>query len=304
MFIDYFYRTFTPSPLARQTGLYPSWTGTLKAAENYHCRSRVLDDYFLIFVKEGRGAFKSGATDFNLKKNDCFFLFPGILHSYYTSKKNLLELCWIGFNGFLASSFLRELNLHPAGAVLSLDEDRMNEIAYLIDKLIHSPEDSESIGLSASLLEIFSRLISVKRLSEGTSIQDFVAGENHGPENNNDKILRALAYLDCNFTSDISISGLAEYVSMSRSAFSRLFKKETGRSPQACLIEIRLQQAIHLLSGTMAIREVAHASGFKDEYYFSRCFKNRYSISPNELRKKLHDISRVNTMNTTDKTWL
>ena len=296
MFRDYFYQTFEPSTIARQTGIYPCWTGELKAAENYHCRSRVLDDYFIIFINEGSGDLKSGTADFRLHKNDFFFLFPGIVHSYYTSKNNLLELSWIGFNGFLVNSLLKQLKIHPSNAVLRIAGMDYRTVAGMMKELIHAPADGEAMGRSADLLKIFSKLITKEVQPE---FRQAAASGNH-----NGKVLRALAYIDSNYTTDISISELASHVNLSRSAFSRLFKAETGRSPQSCLIEIRLEQAVHLLSGNMPVKEVAHASGFNDEYYFSRCFKKHYGMSPNELRKNLKKISRANSSITTDKTWL
>ena len=296
MFQEYYYQNFTPSPLSRQTGIYPCWTGTLKAAENYHCSSRTLDDYFLIYVKSGRGDLKSGAMRCRLQKNSIFFLFPGILHSYYTSKNNLLELWWVGFNGFLSSTLIRRLNLHPSNPVIDLPSESVEEVEGMLDRLIHSPDNEAPLGRSAAILSVFSMLISVSGEEEQLS--------HRNDDGRNDRILKALAFIDCNFTDDLSISDLADYVGMSRSAFSRLFKNETGRSPQNHLIEVRLEQSIHLLSGNMSIREVAAASGFNDEYYFSRCFRKRYSLPPNELRKKLHEIRSLNTTPDTKKTWL
>lgn len=209
-----------------------------------------------------------------------------------------MELYWVGFNGFLANRLITELNIHPANPILRFTEAD-DETVSILEKIISMPESSEPLGLSASLLSLFSRLISASGAAEIP--KKALAGSQKQHSN---PVLKALAYLDQNYTSDISISELAEYTNLSRSAFSRLFKNETGRSPKQYLTDIRMQQAEYLLSSGMSVRSAAHSIGIEDEYYFSRCFKKIHNIPPNAYKKEKTEQKKEKSAALTDKAWL
>ena len=101
-------------------------------------------------------------------------------------------------------------------------------------------------------------------------------------------IEQAVAYIRENFSSDISLSSLAEKFSVSPEHFSRLFKKETGLGFSKYLNSLRLQYAEQLLKNSehQSITKVAEICGFEDSNYFSKKFKEVYGISPKKVQKK------------------
>lgn len=66
----------------------------------------------------------------------------------------------------------------------------------------------------------------------------------------------------------------------------RCFRKETGMTPLEYLMNMRISQAkMYLIQCRhMSIEQIAFDCGFKDGYYFSRCFKKKVGISPSEFR--------------------
>ncbi len=114
----------------------------------------------------------------------------------------------------------------------------------------------------------------------------------HIPENNwpeeivDERIKRALDFIEKNFFNQISIGELAHMISMSENGFSRLFKKNTGSSPKDYLIERRLDHACNMLHhSNYSIEQIAALSGFCDRSYFSRMFIKKYSTGPAKFRK-------------------
>ena len=80
---------------------------------------------------------------------------------------------------------------------------------------------------------------------------------------------------------------VAEAVHLSRTYLSILFKKETGEKFSDYLQKIRLNKACQLLQDTnQQIAEIAENTGFFDAAHFSRVFKEHYTISPAEYRKR------------------
>jgi transcriptional regulator GlxA family with amidase domain len=68
---------------------------------------------------------------------------------------------------------------------------------------------------------------------------------------------------------------------------------ETGDSIIAYLMKLRLRHAAKLLAlPELSVKEVAHASGFSSQYYFSRQFRSHFSLSPLGYRKKKANVVR------------
>jgi YesN/AraC family two-component response regulator len=107
-------------------------------------------------------------------------------------------------------------------------------------------------------------------------------------DSRNKNIEQAVSYIRENFSSDISLSSIAEMFSVSPEHFSRLFKKETGLGFSKYLNSLRLQYAEQFLKNSegRSITEVAEICGFEDSNYFSKKFKEVYGISPKKLQKK------------------
>jgi AraC-like DNA-binding protein len=70
---------------------------------------------------------------------------------------------------------------------------------------------------------------------------------------------------------------------MSEVYFRRLFKEEYGVSPQKFIIDLRIQNAVALIStGYYSLKEVALMSGYSDYKYFSIEFKKAMGVSPSQ----------------------
>lgn len=83
--------------------------------------------------------------------------------------------------------------------------------------------------------------------------------------------------------SDFNIDDMAAEMGLSRSAFYKKVKAQTGFAPVDLIKEFRLSHAAELLQTTnLNITEVAYRSGFKDASYFGKCFRKRYGMSPRE----------------------
>ena len=64
-------------------------------------------------------------------------------------------------------------------------------------------------------------------------------------------------------------------------------KKNTGESPKKALIDQRLRNACKMLKFTdNPIKEVAADSGFLDEMYFSKVFRERFHVPPTVYRQQ------------------
>ncbi len=80
---------------------------------------------------------------------------------------------------------------------------------------------------------------------------------------------------------DFELGAYLDSLPFSPDYLRKLFQKETGETPLAFLTRLRLSYAKALLdTGNFNVKEASLASGIKDPLYFSRCFKQRYGVSP------------------------
>lgn len=95
-------------------------------------------------------------------------------------------------------------------------------------------------------------------------------------------------YLKCNYTDPtVSLKSVSEFLFISPSYLSTIFKKETGETFRDCLIRIRMEKAMELLhTSFLKISEISAKIGYTDPHYLSYRFKEYYGQSPNESRSK------------------
>jgi AraC family transcriptional regulator len=97
---------------------------------------------------------------------------------------------------------------------------------------------------------------------------------------------RTLAYIEANLASKMEIDDLANVVALSRSHFSRAFKRSLGYSPMEYVVVRRVERAKAMISGTReSLAEVALACGFADQAHLNRRFRDVVGISPGRWRR-------------------
>lgn len=102
----------------------------------------------------------------------------------------------------------------------------------------------------------------------------------------NDAIYPVIEFIKTDYMKCISVCEMADVIKMSESNLYAVFKKSTGSSPIKYLNEYRLSVACELLHHTdNSIKSIAEKVGIPDQFYFSKLFKSKYSMSPQQYRK-------------------
>lgn len=85
--------------------------------------------------------------------------------------------------------------------------------------------------------------------------------------------------------SELSINAVCDFLHISPTYFSFIFKKETKTTFVNFLTQVRLDSAKELLKTTsMKTFEIAEKIGYSDANYFSYSFKKKFGMSPSEFR--------------------
>ncbi|MBS2213664.1 helix-turn-helix transcriptional regulator [Carboxylicivirga mesophila] len=101
------------------------------------------------------------------------------------------------------------------------------------------------------------------------------------------RIIDVIKHIENNLTNDLSNPQLARIASMATNAFTRLFTREAGISPQKYVKKKRIDKACILLHhSTLSIEEIATTCGFADRYHFTRIFNQLTGYSPAKYKKE------------------
>lgn len=88
--------------------------------------------------------------------------------------------------------------------------------------------------------------------------------------------------------SDLGVDDVAQMMGMSRSVYFKKLKALTGIGPNDYLKQLRMQRAAEMLDGgEMPIADIAFSIGISDPHYFSKCFKQRFGMTPTEWKRRM-----------------
>jgi AraC family transcriptional regulator len=100
------------------------------------------------------------------------------------------------------------------------------------------------------------------------------------------QVSRTVTYIDSHLDSGLDIKALAELVSLSKSHFSRAFRRSFGISPMTYVKLRRIERAKGLMTSTnQQLTEIAINCGFADQSHFNRCFRRAIGESPGRWRR-------------------
>ena len=89
---------------------------------------------------------------------------------------------------------------------------------------------------------------------------------------------------------DFGADDFASEMALGRTIFFRKVKGVTGFSPKEYLRIRRMKKAAALLAeGRLTVSAIAYEVGLKDPFYFSRCFKQQFGMTPTEYVRKARE---------------
>ena len=141
------------------------------------------------------------------------------------------------------------------------------------------PNWDQGIGTAAKFLEILSLLFKDSRISADPAVH------RHGHTR---VIQQALAYMDANYTRDITLADVAAHVHLSKIYFHNLFLASTGQTPHGYLLSKRISAVKFLLTTTdKPFSEIALDCGFSSQAYMTYVFKRETACTPRQYKKQL-----------------
>ncbi len=96
-------------------------------------------------------------------------------------------------------------------------------------------------------------------------------------------------YIHQNYNKNINLETTAEFFSLSRQHFGKIFYDITGKNFNDYLNEVRLDISLKYLRETnYSVKTIAENVGFGSSQYYIKLFKDKYGITPGKYRKKIN----------------
>lgn len=231
-----------------------------------HSFGPAVRSYVLLhYVASGRGVLERGERRFPVESGQIFVIRPYETTFYQASREQPWHYIWVGFEaGIPLPESLEQdvITLPQAGDLFSR-----------VPGLSRLPTGREAL-LCGKIWELLALL-------EGAESP----GAGNGQRKPKDYVNMAKTYLETEYMRGVSIGELARRLNLDRSYFSKMFRRETGKSPQQYLTDLRLERAAELLlEHGKAPGEAAASTGYPDVFSFSKMFKRRFGVSPTEYR--------------------
>ena len=173
-------------------------------------------------------------------------------------------------------------HLNVTDRIYELDRDRYtcSGGTAALDMMLHKiAEDySQELALAVSAQFIHERLRAPGEQQQTAELQPLLR--------QSPKLARAINLMKQHIEKPLPSKEIAQQIGLSLRQLERLFHTYKNHTPQRYYLELRLAQAQRLLAQTgLAVMHIALATGFASQSHFTKCYRERYGITPRQERQ-------------------
>jgi AraC-like DNA-binding protein len=232
------------------------------------------DNFFIImWTVTGRGFLKTNDKDFELKSGILFIMPPNMAHAYGGIMwEDEWVKWWFTLDGGMAQPMMKALGMDSL-LVVNSGSCPENDFKNLLNASVVPGMTGEIQRARNAFSIIYQINARLKQKYTGIYRKRF------------DDIVE---WVRKNMDAGTNVDFMARKAGMTRSHFSREFTRDMGVSPKDFIIQVKLDQAKHLLATTtLSVKQIADRSGWYDTAHFCRQFVRLVGMTPKEYRKSL-----------------
>ncbi|MFF0829088.1 AraC family transcriptional regulator [Brevibacillus sp. NPDC003359] len=261
---------------------------TMERADWERKEPLVLRHHVLLTFAKGKGILSINGTPIKITRKSIFLLLPGTNVESNLADKEDVEAHWVSFDLFRqveATEQRRVYEREQSFPVQGLIANSHTRLQRLIAVLVTGHKAAAKNNRMRQLENLHVLLDKV--------MTDHLPRRTEGEEQ---WLQQTVGYIQENYQQEIKVERLAEMAGMHPAYYSQLFKREMKKTPIEYLTQLRMNKAKELLlsaSPDKNIREIASSVGYRDEFYFSRRFKESSGYSPTSYKKSRKEPSVI-----------
>ena len=117
--------------------------------------------------------------------------------------------------------------------------------------------------------------------------EGFTSAMFYEKDKGNAYIRKALRFIADNYFEHLELAAVADFVQLSPSYFSTLFRQVVGMNFREYLAQVRVEESKRLLLSTeFSLADIAVSVGFPDQSYYCKVFKRTVGVSPGKFRSR------------------
>ncbi|MBQ8813970.1 MAG: helix-turn-helix transcriptional regulator [Lachnospiraceae bacterium] len=225
--------------------------------------------YKMYYVFKGHGHLHTAGEITPLSEGDIFFSFPACPFAIESGEN--FEYMYISFLGSRGNMIMDKLNI--------------NRHHFLFHHFGHLADFWKSgISVTRAFSDLVSESVLLYTFSQLGERQSSPARKtNEAPGAG----LLIKKYIDDHYSdTDFSVTALSRELQYNPKYVSAVFKKTFGIGIIEYLTTIRIQQACTMIEqGFTSVSDIGYRCGFSDPQYFSKVFKKRMGMAPENYRK-------------------
>lgn len=254
--------------------------GNLRAADGFLHHKRCMDQHVLIVVLKGSLHLLVEGEQVTVSQGQYLLLPAGKEHDGWKPSRGELSYLWVHFSAALEEEGGQE-TVHyrfPQSGQLPRNQRVTTLFRQLLDLSRTRGNRQGSMadyGCSLLLMELSAELSPEERSVDGSS------GERESGEGIQPIVREVMEYLEENCLRQLHTEDVAQHFHYNPEYLGSLFRKQTGLTIARYLNKMRLESAKRLLENrNVGIKEAAYSSGFRDEKYFMKLFKQQEGMTP------------------------
>lgn len=234
----------------------------------------------IMFVLNGKGQIFHNDDMCDITKGDIIIYNSDIPHREQSSDSDPLELLFIAldkvdiaglqYNHMVPDSYGV---VYPSG---DLEDIFRNYFTLIVDETAGKDKFYIEIATNATITLVMYIYRLINRFNDISNVM------------NKDSVFDdVVSYIDTHFLEPVTLDDIARACHISKSYLSHMFRDVKKQSVMQYVLNKRLEYAKNLILTTkLTVEEIALSSGFNNPSYFSRVFKEIYSVTPLSIRKK------------------
>lgn len=217
----------------------------------------------------------NGVTQ-KLGPGDIYLLNPTDFHSVKSRDAEVFNIMFS--ESLLDEDLLQKILSVDSNLVFHLDSKEFRNAVSIISQMVDEFDNTKDYSelYIKNLLECLFVILLRKYDFEFSAASD----------SNMSGVRKAILFMHSHFRENPSMAATAKNSGFNMNYFSSLFHKVTGKTYKEYLNDLKLEYAKKLvLSGNLSISEICFASGFNSLPNFLKNFKQRFGVSPGNMRK-------------------